>query len=167
MCISFFSPIISLWLNWLYSSFLTSDNKKILSPKYSAVQVWALHYFVSGSWSQSVVWFFCRKQKNFKYVKVNILRNEMHNITVLMASAVGWTLQGEKWEEVTYSPTWDDALYPLITAPILSPIGICCSHLHKCFPFGGQAQRSVLAWKTHDTDVFLVQVPGAACTSSS
>lgn len=128
-CIFFSSPTISLWLNWLYFSFLSSDNKKIISTKYSTVQIWALHYFVCSSWSEDIVcFFFFKKMKNFKCLKVHVLKHEMHNNIVLMISAVGWTLQ-EKNERKSLTSPHQMMLSTLLTASILSPIGICYSHL--------------------------------------
>lgn len=66
--------------------------------------------------------------KNFKCLKVHVLKHEMHNNIVLMISAVGWTLQ-EKNERKSLTSPHQMMLSTLLTASILSPIGICYSHL--------------------------------------
>lgn len=143
ICISFSSPTNSLWLNWLYISFLSSDKKKIISTKYSAVQTG--HFIIlSVAADQKVLFgfFFPWRKMNFKGLKVHVLKHEMHNNIVLMASAVGWTLQ-EKNEKVTCNPTSDDALYPFDSIHPFSwrHLLLSCA----LFPCGGQAQQSVLA----------------------
>lgn len=63
---------------------------------------------------------------NFKGFKVQVLKHEMHNDIVLIASAVGWTLQ-EKNERKSLAIPHQGMLSILLTASILSPVGICCS----------------------------------------
>lgn len=130
ICISFSSPTNSLWLNWLYISFLSSDKKKIISTKYSAVQTG--HFIIlSVAADQKVLYFFFFpwRKMNFKGLKVHVLKHEMHNNIVLMASAVGWTLQ-EKNERKSLAILHQMMLSILLTASILSPEGICCSLVH-------------------------------------
>lgn len=66
--------------------------------------------------------------KNFKCLKVHVLKHETHNNIVLMASAVGWTLQ-EKNERKSLTSPHQMMLSTPLTASILSPVGTCCSHL--------------------------------------
>lgn len=94
------------------------------------MQTWALHYFVCRSWSEGIVSFFSwRKIKNFKGLKVHVLKHKTHNNIVLMASAVGWTLQ-EKNERKSLAIPHEMVLSILFTASILFPLGIYCSHVH-------------------------------------
>lgn len=88
--------------------------------------------------------FFGRTQKNFKYVKVNALKNEMHNIIVLLAAAVGWTLEEKNERKLLTIPHQSDAVYLFVTSSILSPIIVCYAHLHSVSPLE-DSHRSVLA----------------------
>lgn len=120
ICVSFFSSTVGLWLNWLFSSLLRSDKEENLTKISSnASLVTSLFYLLV-----TVLCFSLTKQ-NCKHVKMNVLENEMCSIIVLMISAVGWTLHGEKWEEVACSPPLNVAHCFFIAALLLSPIGFC------------------------------------------
>lgn len=142
ICISFFSPISTVWLNWLYCFFSRSDKKKI---SHQSIQQCKFGHFIILSpivdhrvlgffYFDCFFVFFLRKQKNFKYVKVNVLKNEMHNIIVLMASAVGWTLQEKKERKSLTIP------HQMMLSPFYHSIH-SFSHKHllfpptQCFPF--------------------------------
>lgn len=98
ICISLLSPVTGLWLNWLCRPLLRSDKEK-KKKNYQNIQHCKFGHFIilSVVVDHNVLCFSCTKQKNFKYVKMNVLENEKYNVIVLMASAVSWTLQGEKW----------------------------------------------------------------------
>lgn len=163
ICISLFSPVTGLWLNWLCRPLLRSDKKKI-KKSYQNIQHCKFGHFIISSVvvDHNVLCFSCTKQKNFKYVKMNVLENEKYNIIVLMASAMSWILQGEKWGSCLQSfIRW--CSLP-ITPLLLSPIGVCSSQLHSIIPFGGRAQQPALASKTHNANMLLGYMPGAGCT---
>lgn len=167
ICISFSSLTISLWLNRLYFSFLSSDKKKLSQE--SIQQCKSGHFIIlSVAADQKALFafffFFGRKMKNFKGLKVHVLKHEMNNNIVLMASAVGWILQ-EKNERKSLAVPHQMMLSILLTASILFPVGICCSHVH--FSLCGARPSSLFCPGDTQGSVFLVQVSGAACSLCS